>query len=419
MKRQTLLLRLTIALAGLNSGFFVAAAWSGNGSEAGQTSGTMPAAAASQSLDRRSKSNEGPGRFGTSYASLKALLSENGGVVEARPAVERMTSGELRTLLSGAQFPMWGLPSSGEVQLRDGVLMAAAEELCRREGVEAVHWADASGRKEAAFALLRAFAEQDPLAANDHLKSYPFGYWDPNLLGDLITQMGEGAVKHSAAEVLKLEGNWKGSGLFRYAFEVPPDFDFREYFTKTSDDWRGGPGVLLTSWAASNPEASGAYIRDQLASPQHDQIVSPAAAFAGRAAMMGDQEAAQWFCNLLPEGREKDIRWALDDLARSNCTAGRANAIVQNLRSDESKIQFAASLIQNGSFRPEGAAVAVSAIQQLGSETVQADALIRCVKEYGPPGPTRDRMTSQMEDMMSQVNLPEAQRERVRAALEK
>ena len=346
----------------------------------------------------------------TSYVKRVAKPAEK---EEAEQAAARMSNAELREMLLQLPEIDWeaGVSKRDYALYRAGEALAA--ELFRREGMAAIEWVAATGKKPAYAALLKALCAADPKAAKDPLFTYNTTFsHSRSYSGWEFPNAGvHAAALRGAADLLEAQKLWDSSGL-EYIPAFAPDFDFAEFYAKV--DQSRLPITPLVAWVGRDPEAAAAAIAQGLKNGQGWESAL-GKVVESRALMAGEAEAARWVAPLIQaaSGHTRDM--ALSSLAQDTSSA-RAAALIPALPEDRDRIQLVLGAIR-GDFN--GGTTSVRVLQALPSEELQVQALTEALSGRDQRSwlRTRQGRLDYLDKIAPKLGLSAAAKQRLLAAI--
>jgi len=274
------------------------------------------------------------------------------------------------------------------------LLGAAAAELYRREGLGGVGKAEAGATKAVLQALISAVLRQNP-AAGEPFRSRFAGKYGNGEAWVFQNAILQGAALRGAADLLEAEKKgWNEHGY-------PEDFDFEAYLSKTKE--QQGMAQAYQMWAAKDPDAAAKALAEGLGTQAGWSEMSFAAAFRGRAAMAGEDQAAEWISAILANVGGEQRKDAAKMLATEEMTSGRIRSLLEHLPTDEDKILFGVAAIPSfGGGRDRGRQV----IAEHAPEEIRVEIARRWLKRWSQ----RAADPAVATELMDQLKIPEAKR---------
>lgn len=337
------------------------------------------------------------------FKSTLARLERSGDLPES--AVKAMESADNHTLhewmLSLANEKIDGR-NFGASRRRYRILSAISSELFQREGEQAIRWADETENDLLLTCILSELARRDLATAKS---------WFPKVLENrqiivnpFFDAALDGAVIRGADETLKME-QAESTGYIAYRF--PPDFDFATYIANTTSLRGMEDGVRY--WSAKDPDTVEKALREGLRGKTGEVNRMFSQAYQGRAAMVGETEAARWIwpvLRALPPGEKADVYpwmlWGETELNR---------AIWEEASNDAER----AELLSISPIGPRDDGKAAEWLNQLGSEELRADTIDRWIeKQRAQPSLSRREL---LERIIGEANLSESRKDLFRAKL--
>lgn len=415
---RTILLAMP-ALAGLLAGWYggVRISSAGHGLVASAPAANSGRRDRTEAASQRS--NETARGDGHDLKSLRRWhLQQKSGGLETISQLERMDTAAIRDLMTGL------VAAQKDDRATDfgEILAAAAGELFRREGEEALEWANrldpSAGRTLLIDQMIRAAAGQSPEIALPWIGRYhqEFGKGLSNEFGRAAII---GATARGAEDLLRLKELY-GDELRGCQFPIgpyPDGFDFHLLVAKLpfSSDLR----PTLACWTARDRDAAWAGIKEVIERDRNLAAGYFGSLFTGIAATEGDRKAARWVAAKLdevpPDLRERAIASILTDQLLENASY---ESVMAGLPRESDRVALAGSLVSPGGNSP----AALGALKLLGSEALQTDALAsaavgfsRMVADTGNPN---SRMVLDYFDgLMNQLKLSPASREKITTTL--
>jgi hypothetical protein len=343
------------------------------------------------------------------FAALMRQLAHADGIPAAGyRSIERATNRELRELLRTiAAEKVPGRPHEARQVKRRTSLTAAAAELFRREGAACLEWAWKLENPDLSLAVMTAAAGQDPALMKEWIVKFG-GHWEPWSASGAIAAAEREAAMRSVEDLLAVETLFSGSVIsdFRGFAE---GFDFRSYLKSTRSP--SGGETAYRYWAAQDPGAAAEALREGLgANPYHRAGHFLRPAMEGRAEVTNDTEAAGWICGIVEDLTGESRAEAIRGLAGQNSTPAQLQALMQQLPTDDDRVNFAAASLRVCSMES-----AAPLLEALPSQAMQVEALGRWAQ--GPNSSLRDYGAGRLEEMMDHLELPDDQRDELRAKL--
>lgn len=318
--------------------------------------------------------------------------------------VERMDSGAIRGVLSDLAS-LDPSKSAGEFQAMKSTLESLARELFRREGEQALQWANsvqpAEVRKKVLTAMVAAALGETPALAKPWFDRYllEFGKRETFNFGCAATR---GATARGAEDLVKLKEIF-GNELHGPVPNgpLPEGFNFKlllENFSAGEPEMR----EAVQQWASRTPDEALAEVRNLASRDEMKASLCVGALFAGIAAGVRETEAARWIQPLLDELPQKSRSAALMHLFAENGYARSAVAdIMAEFPSENDRIDIAdGMLIPN-----EESQWALDALNALGSEEARVKTLLNSVDHWcwdmkSPPDAETRRKIDYYSDLM-------------------
>lgn len=400
-------------LAGLAIGW-LAGAGRDEGQESEGGSNKVSLAKGKEQRHQGSGTDAGPRRDFAAYLKRVERQANDSGLEQA---VARMSREELRELLletpEDEKSPGWKFDIAK--QLREKVTAAAAAELLRRDGVGAMEWIEASGRKNAWAAMLRALVMADPAAAKEREQAFDGGAMRYAALR-LSYPALQGAAARSAKDVIEcLKLGYADS--FEFIPEYAPGFDFGAVaaYLESLEQRSFGDSAkhLVGRWAAADPEAAAAAMIKGMQDPERDWSQTFAPALASRASLVGEDAAAAWLAGLLKQVPEERREGIVASLIDHELTTARAAGLIAHLE-DRDRIALAVTSEDVYAWKSEQRPT-VRLIQAMPTEELQMQALQaiagRTVRDR--PAAARAGNLKQLESLMVKLQLSEAAMQKV------
>lgn len=280
---------------------------------------------------------------------------------------------------------------------------AAARELCRREGVGAVEWA--LGKTSSLLVSQTMIAELSRLNPEMGKRFIQEHYrrFGNSAVWNFTNSALEGAVGRSAGELLECEKGMRittAVNLDGFA----DDFDFEDYLSKTQTGMMRGS--VFQAWAAKDPDAAGEALLTGVGGNDEKQAGNFWGALKGRAAMVGEDAAADWLLPKMDILTEVERRSALEYVAGQDPPVGRVKAFLERLPDGPERMNFAMRVVslhrQNGGARQ----MIAGNFPEEFRTSIAEEWFARNAKQATP---------ELSEKMMSDLKIPEAKREELRA----
>ena len=430
----TSLLPAAIAVAG---GFFVGWGLKAiRSSHPSQSSFVQQASAAtgSRSSSRSGlapRDSHGPGSRPHDLRTLQAGLERKGYLPEeAARSIERMGTNQLKDICLKLIAPQDGKsPMTAEDEwLRYSFVNLAASELYRRDPDGSIEWADKAGPAANSLydAVLAKGMALDPVWAKPYLEAKREARGD-DWAHALIWDAYKGAAERGADALLEVEGMFaaeqakagRGGPPFFSPGDYADHFDFGTFLAKTSvPSYKLDPAIVY--WAASDPEAAFGALKDQT---QRNPF-----AFSwmvtGFANLNGYDEAAKWAVAKLDE-LPADQRFKL-----ASSLAGIGDAFPQKIQifmsalsNPDDKVAYASGtsfpLMWVDSNSDLRTVAGIQALQLLGSEELQAQAISQNIKNLGNSldDTNRPKLEQRLTETMETLHFSEAGKAAVLSSL--
>lgn len=377
----------------------LAGLWLGGGSESDDPGGVRPNGRRMSERRKAVFSNKVEVR---GFKSTLSRLERSGDLPEsAVKAMESADNNTLREWMLALANEKIDARNFGANLRRYRILAAFSSELFQRERLEAVRWAHETENDLLLTCVLSELAREDLATAES---------WFPKVLENrqiivnpFFDAALDGAVMRGADEALKMELTEK-TGYIAYRF--PPDFNFATYIANTTSLRGMEDGVRY--WSAKDPDAVEKALREGLRGKTGEVNRIFSQAYQGRAAMVGETEAARWIWPVLralpPEEKAKvypSMLWGETEL----------NHAIWEEASDD--VERADLLSLSPGPRDDGKAA--KWLNQLGSEELRADTIARWIeKQRAQPLPSRSEL---LERIIGEANLSESRKEQFRTRL--
>ncbi|GAA5125791.1 hypothetical protein JIN84_14665 [Luteolibacter yonseiensis] len=338
------------------------------------------------------------------------ILEESGGSEESMQ-LGRMDGAEIRSLMGNLVRSM---SEEGWEEI-DSLLSKAADELFRREGENALRWADAldvaGGRETILHSLIGSAARNDPALAKSWYDHYRLEFAKSSSSSILAAAI-RGATARGVEDMIELKKIFGNDLLFGMPIgPLPDDFDYRLFINNFS---AGEPDSRTTVqyWAAKDPEAAWAGVRELAQTEGQQAAMYMGALFAGKAVGGKEKEAIRWLLPKLAEFSQDDRNRALDDLFNDSWGPRMAIAeVMAELPGDEDRIVVALGVIN-----PNGASPwALEALRSIGSPAGQVSTLLRSVSRHA--GDVSSQEIRFYTNLMDELRLPREDREKIDAEL--
>lgn len=382
------------ALAGLVTGWLLA-----RGEPPPAATDNSPASERSRQSARAPRTpSVKPDRDHASY--LQRFLASSP-EADAAASVKRMDTGDLRRILldSPASAVASHRDARNELHLR--IMIATAAELFRREGPAALEWADASGSVPARLAIFAALCATNPESGRAGLQAFEDDCGSKDHYRAIFANASiDAAATRGPADLILAEKTWsKFADLGEIDF--PENFDFAAYL-KLKGVGAGADRTLhkaTRAWAASDPEQVLKQL-PYLIGPSNGGGQLVGMAIAGRAAMVGDEEAVRWGLSLLPHLSGAQRSSAFHSIASNfDLSSQSAAEIVTGLPEDEDRIVFAMTMLSHHSLENETFRATLKAFP---SESLQVQFFIQMLEsdgntETGMPAKKLERFQNSLE----------------------
>lgn len=332
---------------------------------------------------------------------------------EITAQVERLDSEAIRGTLSDLAS-LDPSKSEGNLFAMKSALETLASELFRREGEQALQWANsvqpAEARKKVLTAMVAAALAETPALAKPWFDRYllEFGKNEAFNFGCAATR---GATARGAEDLVKLKEIF-GNELLGPVPNGPLPEGFN--FNLLLDNFSAGEPEMreaVQQWASRTPNEALAEIRNLASKDEMKASLCVGALFAGIAAGDREIEAARWIQPLLDELPQKSRSGALMHLFAENGYARSAVAdIMAEFPLENDRIDIAdGMLIPNGD-----SPWALDALNALGSEEARVKTLLNSVDHWcwdmkSPPDAETRRKIDYYSDLMDELRFsPEA-----------
>lgn len=291
--------------------------------------------------------------------TFKALLKSrkaNAGFPESRREMERLSISELKSLIldCGVNEGKYG----EETRAGWSIFNAASEELYRREGEDALKWADgleAEDRKLVLTWVLRQAAFENPELAKPWIERFrtEFGAGAITAFAHPAIQ---GATGRGAEELIQLKESYgdllDGAGFPQGTYA--DDFDFHRFVTSgmTSGMEAMEP---FQYWSAKDKEAAWEGFKEVLEKDRSIFASYFGSVFTGVAAVEGEAKAAEWMMSKLDEIPADARKSALSSLQQGGTlTSQGVESVMAALPNAADRATFAGSLISPNRVNPLG-----------------------------------------------------------------
>ena len=286
---------------------------------------------------------------------------------------------------------------------RYGILQALARELYRREGAEAVRWADGAHNDLLFLCVLAAMGREDLTAAKSWFPAYKEKGQSPT--NPVFHAALQGAAMRGADELLKLENTeYSESGATHFA----DDFDFRTYVAGAKS--MAGLDEAIRYWAALDPDAVAKALREKIGVRNGYWRGVYAKAYQARASMAGEAEAARWIWPVLGElsAREKIEVYpgVLSDDTASNL------ALFQTIPDDAARVDFLSCALPGSGYVNDEA---LDLSKELKSEALRVETMERWLENHEKYPPASLRQS--LEKLVDHAGLSPASRDALRAKI--
>ena len=358
-------------------------------------------------------------------ALLKWRLRSQQGFGEDAARLERMDKTEIRDLMRGlladlaVQDPSAG--GTAVYSVRDS-LQAAGRELFRREGEEALRWADKAetgkAREELLGAMLLGAVADAPSIAKPWLDRFSIEF-GKSMHFNFAAAAGRGAIARGAEDLVGL-GDILGKELTPYVpyGAIPEGFNYPLMMEK----FRAGEPEMreaMQLWAARDQEAAWAEVRKVSAKDSFQGALYVGAVFSGLAVGGKEREAIRWIIPKLDELPADSRSRALGSLFADNFTSRVAlPEIMQEFSREDDRIAVAEGMI-----RPGGdTAFALAVLRAAGGEAAQKRVILTTVASYGgssfgEPGAPPTKNSDFYSGLMDQLGFSDSSRMEVESKL--
>lgn len=355
---------------------------------------------------------------------LRWRLDRASGGPEITGQIERMSSSAIRDFMTELVAVQQQNAANQQTDIRE-VLQAAAKELFHREGEQAVQWANSLDppalRLVVLTRLIAAAAYESPEVAKPWIarsnEEFGKGWGAPEFPFALI----RGATGRGAEDLIRLRELY-GEELARlHQFPNGPfadGFDFQLLITKLP--FESGLQRAVEYWVAKDKEAAWSTVQEKIRTDGNLAAHYFGSVFTGIAAVEGDRNAAKWVASKLddipPELRDR----AVSSLLTGQLTQNSAHAaIMAEFPRESDRVALAASLVSISGNKE----AAIGALQTLGSESLQVQALVSSAKAYSRAASDTGsgyskQILEHFSTTMDRLHLSPASREAVNAVLQ-
>jgi hypothetical protein len=281
-------------------------------------------------------------------------------------------------------------------------LRAMAGELIRREGSGAFDWGVATGSRPIMSAVGWALGLAEPKNASKYAQLRDLSFLEVNMT--LSYGACKGAAMIGAEELLQTERSDSPSDI-----EFAEDFDFGRYLQSATR--LQSSAAAFAAWAARDPEGAAKALAEGIGSQEPLRNTQFASAFKGRAAMVGEQEAAAWISPLLKDDERPEIRkWQVENLVERGMPGSRIHALLDHLPTERDRVVFATKALKVIGFSP-----GISAI----TENPSAEFRLRVMNEWADSNKSliQQKGIDEADRMMEWLKIPEEKRDGVRQGL--
>lgn len=300
------------------------------------------------------------------------------------------------------------------------ILKAAAEELFQRDGEKALEWADSldaeSGRRVILERFITAAVESSPAIAKSWIGRYE-GEFGTDPFSPLPSAARTGATGRGAADLLQLSKILGNNQSTEPMGRLPDDFDFHLLISQSEN--LGPLGAAMEYWTAKDRESAWAGVREVMDKDATKGVDFFGSVFTGIVATEGEKKAARWISTKLdelpPDLRERAVSSLLTNQPTQNAAY---STIMAEFPHDADRVALAASVVNPFSNPTAGS----NALQSLGSESLQLEALVRSAKTFSRVAsdhddPSSREILSYFGKTMDGLNLGPASREKVNSVL--
>lgn len=416
---------LVLAAGGFLAGHFIAKAIPQN--DAGQPTQRSALTASTATRERRSGNVTSNTAKDTGIASgrhdFASLLRKSRTLYpkfsKFSAEFERMDSSALRNLaLELAEVDMGRVPPKDR-QATYSVRSAALAEIYRREGLKALDWVSEMEPKEKRNALLSGIlscvVKDTPEIAKTWIDRYRNEYggeWASQFVHQAII----GANSRGADDVIRVQklfgDELRGVAITQGTYAE--DFDFHRLLTGMP------PGFPLHEsmeyWAARDKDAAWKGVQEIIAS-QGQGAGYLGSLFRGMSKLEGGEPAAKWTVDKLDQIPAELRERAIQSLTMSKLPKETITTLSAAFTHDEDRVFFVSGFVS-----PFRAELAVGALENLPSEELRVQALIRAATPYRraalDPANSKDKAALDFfGSTMDRLNLSPSSRVQVEAAL--
>lgn len=354
-------------------------------------------------------------------ALLKWRLRDQQGFDEDSARLERMDKTEIRDLMSGLLADLAALDPSADGAARYSVsdaLQAAGRELFRREGEDALRWADKAetgkARQELLTAMLMGALADAPAIAKPWLDKFLIEF-GKGMQFNFKVAAGRGAIARGAEDLMGL-GDILGKELTPYVpyGPIPEGFNYPLMMEK----FRAGEPEMreaMQLWAARDQEAAWAEVRKVSDKDPSQGALYVGAVFSGLAVGGKELEAIRWIIPKLDELPADSRSRALGSLFADNFTSRAVlPEIMREFSREEDRIAVA-----DGKIQPSGtSASALAILRAAGGEEAQKRVILMSVAEsFDEPGAPPTRKADFYSGLMDQLGFSDSSRMEVESKL--
>jgi hypothetical protein len=391
--KRAIIITCGIALSGCLLGLWLG--WHSASSAAVQDSNKLTSFSATHRTQGKNVlSPEGPHDF-KALTHRQALL--NGLSPECLDALKHQNASQLKELLLNLCDPEIrpGIYRSQKAlsQLR----FVVAKELYLLEKDTAMRWALSTDNSNALLMVWAAAAQEDSSMIKTWMSAYHESSNPSRYLSAVFNKAYQGAASRGAAALIAFEDEFN-YGTTASLAELPDDFDFQSYFNRPKPQNK----EFIRVWAACNPDAVDAYLKERQSSPQRDYGEMRHEALEAKCLMISEQEAARW---VLPHLDTLEIKL-------NYVSTGLANALLDAMPDDKARINYLANNLFYYDTSSRNLNRAKQILDRL-NPSQQADTYSRWIDSWQNSIPMQASGISHLEEYLKISQIPEDEQTRL------
>lgn len=283
---------------------------------------------------------------------------------------------------------------------RNGILTQLALQLFQREGERLVAWAQGTGNNLLLVCTLSVVARDRVEAVKSIFRA---NLKDGQIINPFYDENLYGAASRSADEALKIE---QAGNTHSVAYRFADDFDFSAYLANTKSEF--GIDQAMRYWAAKDPDAVAKALGSKLGVNGATWHTLFSKAYQGRAAMVGETEAARWIWPVLRDLTPGEKAKVYPEMLQGET---ELNLALWEAASDDMERAELLSLSPNGN---RDGSVA-DWLNRLGSEELRSKTIARWIeRQRALPSPARSQSLGRI---IEKTALSDSNKEQLRERL--